>query len=433
MLRSLLAVCLGVAVVAAGRGDLAKASARPAPVGSVDSASQVSRLLGFANGAIVRIDPGSLQALPGPKIPVGSGGCAARDGGTACWSVPPWTVSPDGKRVAVARNNASSVELIDPTRVRVLARIPIGGGSVGALTWLTRNRLIALQEIGGERQRLLVLDLATRRVVARHPLGGSVQQLAVAGNRLVLLLSPAQSIGPARIAIADAAGALRFVRLGQIRAGSHVLGTGSTFAIETQLPGLAVDPIGGHAFVIDENRVAEVDLAHLGVSYHALLNRRPAAATKEISGHQRDAHWLGDGLLAVSGSNNTRDHTQPAGLLLIDTSNWSVRTFDPDATGFELAGNLLLATGERAESGRAVGIGIAAYAFDGGKRFRVLDGQPAWLELAYGGRAYVGVSGQNPLTIVDLKTGAVAGKRTLPLPTLLLGRGAGWWKQSISP
>jgi DNA-binding beta-propeller fold protein YncE len=433
MLRSMLAVSMAIAAVAIGAGTPQGASARSTPAGEAASVSQLPQLLGFANGAIVRVDAGSLQPLPGARLAVGSGGCAARYGGTACWSAPPWTVAPNARRLAVARNGASSVEVIDPRTLRVLARIPVGGGSIGALSWLKSNRLLALQETGGERQRLLVLDPTKRRVIARHPLNGSVQRLAVAGQELVLVLSPAQKIGPARIAVVSATGAVRVVALGQIRAGSKLLGTGSQFAFETQLPGLAVDSAGGHAFVVDQGRVADVDLVRLTVSYHA-LSRQTAAATKEVSGHQRDAILLGGGALAVSGSDTTRDQTQPAGLVRIDTKAWSARTLNPDATSVELAGNLLLASGMRPDAaGKAVGIGLAAYGLDGSNRFQVLDGQPTWLALAYGGRAYVGVSGEDPLTMIDLASGAVAGHRTRSLPTLLLGRGAGWWQQPITP
>jgi hypothetical protein len=428
----MLAVSIAVAAVAIGADAPQRASAQLPSARDVVSVSQLPQLLGFANGAIVRVDPGSLQALSGARIAVGSGGCAGRDGGTACWSAPPWAVAPDGQRFAVARNDGSSVAFIDARTLRVLARVSISGGSIGALSWLAGNRVLALQEVGGERQRLLVLDPTSRSVVARHPLSGSVQRLAVAGRRLVLVLSPAQKIGPARIAVASATGAVRSVQLGQIRAGSKVLGTGSHFALETQLPGLAVDSVGGHAFVVDEGGVAEVDLVRLTVSYHP-LSRQPAAGTKEISGHQRDAVWLGGSMLAVSGSDTTRNQTQPAGLVAIDTRTWSVRTLNPDATSIELAGNLLLASGERPDAGKAVGIGLVAYGLDGTQGFQVLDGQSAWLALAYGGRAYVGVSGEDPLTIVDLASGAVAGQRTLPLPTLLLGGGAGWWQQPITP
>lgn len=432
MLRSMLVVTIALAVVASGADAHQRASAQSPPARDAASVSQLPELLGFANGAIVRVDPDSLQALAGARIRVGSGGCAARYGGTACWSAPPWAAAPDRQRLAVARNDASSVELIDARTLRVLARIPISGGSIGALSWLGGNRLLAVQEVGGERQRLLVLDPAKRRVVARHPLNGSVQRLALAGHRLVLVLSPVQRIGPARIAVASATGAVRVVPLAQIRAGSKVLGTGSQFAFETQLPGLAVDSVGGHAFVVDAGRVADVDLARLTVSYHP-LSRQTAAATKEVSGHERDAVWLGGGTLAVSGSDTTRDQTRPAGLLAIDTRTWNVRTLNPDATSVELADNLLLASGERPDAGKAVGIGLVAYRLDGSRRFQVLDGQPVWLALAYGGRAYVGVSGEDPLTIVELASGAVGGQQTRSPPTLLLGRGAGWWQQPITP
>ncbi len=446
MLRPLFSVCVGVSAVAAGVGGFTQSGAQSAPmrVAVAVSTPQLSQLLGFSNGAVIRVDPNSLQPLPGAKLQVGSGGCAGRNGGTACWANPPWSASPNGQRLAVARNGTSAVEIIDATRLQVLASVPIGGGSIGALAWLTPNRVLGLQEGPGGGQRLLVLDLPSRRVVARRALGGSVQRLSVAGRQLALLVSPAQKIGLARLAVASATGAVRFVQLGEIRAGSKVLATKVAIQIDTQLPGLAVDPRSGHAFVVDEGRIGDIGLAPLSVSYHALRPRtlflsrlvnwlQPAAAAKEFSGHVREARWLGGGLLAVSGADTAQGQTQPAGLLLIDTGNGSVRTIDRDVTSFDLADDLLLATGERSESGHAVGIGLRAYGFDGGKRFQVLDGQPAWLGLAYGGRAYVGVSGQDPLTILDLAAGDVVGERTQTLPTLLLGEGAGWWQQPISP
>ena len=433
MLRSLVAVCFGVAVGAlGGPGASAPAYAHPAGTQARVSTPHLPQLLGFSGSAIVRIDPDSLKPLAGARVPVSSGGCSGRNGGTACWGLPPWSASPDGKRVAVANNDTSSVAVVDATRLRVLARIPIGGGQLGALTWLSRKRLLALQEMGGERQRLLVLDVAGRRVVARRPLGGSVLRLAVAGRRLVVLLSPAQRIGRARLAVASSTGAVRFLRLGQIVAGSKVLGTGSTFRVEAQLPGLAVDSRGNHAFVVGSTRIADVDLARLSVSYHT-PSRQPAMAAKEIKGHERVARWLGRGLLAVSGTDATGEQRQPAGLRLIDTARWSVRTLDPDTGSFNLVGDVLLASGWKTPQDHSTGTGLAAYALDSSERFRVLEGRLTWLALAYRGRAYVGVSGQDPLTIVDLGTGDIVGSRTQPLPTLLLGEGAGWWQQPLSP
>jgi hypothetical protein len=397
-------------------------------------------LLGFANATLVRIDPQSLQPLPGRGIRVGSGGCAPRLGGTACWTLPPWTISPDGQRLAIARNATSSLQLVDVDRMRVTATVRLNGGAIGALAWLVPGRVVAVQELSGERQRLLTIDLVKQRVTARRALGGSVQQLARTTEELVLLLAPPETIGPARIAIADRGGAVRVVRLDRILAGSKLLGTGSEHEVESQLPGLAVDPHSRRAFVVDQHAAAEIDLESGTVSYHTLVRRAsllsrlwnwllPAAAAKQASGYGREARWLDGNLLAMSGSDTEQGQMQPAGLLVVDTRDWSVRSIDPGATGFHVAGDVLLAVGGSwdAATERPTGIGLAAYDFDGRKQFHLFDGQLAWLAQLYGGRAYVGISGQETLRIVELATGTVLATRQQPLPWLLLGGGAGWW------
>ena len=81
----------------------------------------------------------------------------------------------------------------------VAADIPLTGGAVGGLAWLTRARVLALQEVCcSERQRVVVVDLAHRRVQARYDLGGSVLRVAHTSGDLVLLLAPAKAIGTAR-------------------------------------------------------------------------------------------------------------------------------------------------------------------------------------------------------------------------------------------
>jgi hypothetical protein len=112
---------------------------------------QLSRLVGFVDSRLVRVDSSRLEPLPGQGIPIGSGGCAARQGGTACWTVPPWTVSPDRTRLAVARNGLSSVRLVDAGRMRVTADIRLEGGAVGALAWFSGGRMLAVQEAAAER------------------------------------------------------------------------------------------------------------------------------------------------------------------------------------------------------------------------------------------------------------------------------------------
>lgn len=257
-----------------------------------------------------------------------------------------------------------------------------------------------------------------------------------------MLLGPAQAIGVARIAVADRRGAVRFVRLARILAGSKLLGTGSDHRVDSQLPGLAVDPEGHRAFVVAKSLFAEVNLRTLAVSYHtpqrkaSFLSRlwnwlEPAATAKQTSGYFRDARWLGGDLLAVSGTDTEQGQTQPAGLLVADTRGWSVRTIDRGAMSFEVAGDALLAMGGSwdASKERTTGIGLVAYSFDGGRQFQLFEDRQAWLALVYGGRAYVGISGQEaePLRIIDLATGQVVGTRQPALPWLLVGSGSGWW------
>jgi hypothetical protein len=324
--------------------------------------------------------------------------------------------------------------------MRVTANVRVNGGAIGALAWLAPDRVLAVQEIPGERQRLIAVDLVKRRVATRRALGGSVQGLERTAHELVMLLAPRQSIGPARIAVADPRGAVRFVQLQRILAGSKLLGTGSNHRVDTELPGLAVDPESRRAFVVTGSLAAEIDLRNLAVSYHTLEHKpsflsrlwnwlEPAAVAKQWNGHVREARWLGDDLVAVSGTDTEESRMQPAGMLVVDTRGWSVRTIDRGATWFEVAGDALLAMGDGwdATTERATGIGFVAYGFDGGKRFQVFDGQLAWLALVYGGRAYVGISGQEELRAIDLATGSVVTTLRQPLPWLLLGSGAGWW------
>jgi hypothetical protein len=325
--------------------------------------------------------------------------------------MPPWTLSPGRTLVALARNGHGDLRLVSVRRMRVAADIEVEGGPIGALTWLAAERLLAVQEVGNERQQLLAIDVARRRVTARRALAGSVLAVARTPRELVLLVAPANAVGRARLAVADPQGPIRFVRLERILAGSRLVDA-AEHRLERRIPGLAVDPQGRRAFLVDPRIVAEIDLRTLAVAYHE-PKRQLTARAKSSTGPFRSARWLGDGLLAASGTDGER----PAGLLLVDTRSWTVRTLDPDATSFVLAGDLLLATGAD---------GLSAYGRDGARRFRLFDGSQTWVDRVHAGRAYVGTREQL-LRIVDLSTGKVVGKRTDPLPELLVGAGGSWW------
>jgi len=71
--------------------------------------------------------------------------------------------------------------------------------------------------------------------------------------------------------------------------------------------------------------------------------------------------------------------------------------------------------------------GLAAFDFDGEKRFHLFDGANAWPELVHRDRVYVRVAGVEPLQVVELAAGSLVGVRAEPLPRLLSGPGPSWW------
>jgi hypothetical protein len=462
MSGGLKAALLLVAAVAAAAG-LASTSSEPTPAvpAVLTRVAPYPPLLGFVDqgrrAELVRVDPDTLRPRRGRRVGAGSQACAPSSGGQACWMVPAWSFAPHRPLLALARHRggvARSLRVVDIGRMRVTEDVPLAGGAVGLLAWLAPDRVLAVQEVCcEERQRLVTVDLASRRVAARRPLGGTVQRVGRTGRDLVLLVAPAQEIGPARVVVTDAAGAIRSVRLDRIRAGMKLL-PGGNFRVEQSIPGLAVDPRGRRAFVVGPELVAEVDLANLAVSYRqpqparSVLSRLfgwldPPAHAKGASGPTRTAHWLGGGLLAVSGTDEDvvedargqqHNRIRAAGLSLIDTRNWSHRTIDEGAAAVQIAGDLLLATGSSFDpaTGDGKSIGLTAYGLDGRERFQLFDGREAWVRHVYAGRAYLDVPLTRPpwsaLRIVDLDTRRVTrAKRTRSLPWLLLDAASGRW------
>jgi hypothetical protein len=282
-----------------------------------------------------------------------------------------------------------------------------------------------------ERQDLLVIDPTRHRVIGRHALGGTVLRAVRTPRELILLLAPAKEIGPARVASVDNRGAARIANVERLLAGIQPRDD-ARYRLEQ--PGLAIDRGGHRAFVVGKGLVAELDLASLAVSYHpltrpvSLLGRlrnrfAPDAYAKGASGAARSAVWLGGERLAVAGSDEEETRVRPAGLSLIDTHSWTVRTIDRAATDIHVTRDLLLATG--------AATGLAAYGFDGTERFRIQEGRAAWIEQVFDGRAYVGgmrLDGRPaPLRVVDLATGRTVARRAAPLPFLLLDTASGPW------
>jgi hypothetical protein len=148
----------------------------------------------------------------------------------------------------------------------------------------------------------------------------------------------------------------------------------------------------------------------------------------------RAARWLGDGVIAVFGADESVSSDQngdpafsrkPAGLTFVDTNTWGSKSIDPGADSLTIAGDNLLATGSSwaSQVQGPHGMGLVDYGFDGARRLALFQGRPAFVGLVFRGRAYVYVDGV--LKVVDLAAGTLLRARVARLPSwLLVGDGS---------
>jgi hypothetical protein len=361
----------------------------------------------------------------------------------------------DPRLLAVAAHPGGNDEedllrFVNVASLRLVKRTVNLGGWTRALLWARPDRVIAVvSRCCTPGTSVAVIDPGARRVISRRELEGQVSLVARAGDALVLLVTTQQQIGPSRLDVVAADGSVRSVALARVSAGSSWPDDTAENAEPTRqirFPGLAADDAGTHAFVLQpDGPAAEIDLRTLTVSYHDLvapssvLERfaawmTPAAQAKGANGPQRQATWLGDGLLALTGTDERAVKTPtgielsgaPAGLAIVDTRDWSVRALEPEAGYVEPVDGLLLATGSRwtSNGGEPTGMGVAAYGADRSLRFRLFGGRAAWVAAALAGRAYVNIqtsSGTSPVEVVDLASGKIVEERRSPVPTPLLG------------
>jgi len=364
---------------------------------------------------------------------------------TSAWKIGApwgWVISPGGRSVAVAacRHKCSSFALRFGSVATLHwepGTVPLDAGFYAGL-WPRPDRLYAL--VGGDTTLALdTVDPRTRRIVAREPLAGQLMQIARSADTLVVLAGTFNTIAPARLLVVDSDGTVRSLTVPRILAGTHYDTKSQDLIGTTNLPGLAVDPTSGTAYLIDPSGlVASVDLANLSVAYHqlgsdSLLTRiagwlTPPAEAKGTNGSTLSAQWLGKGLIAVAGTQGTVtaqvDSYRPSGLRIVDTRNWSVRMLDQRADSFMIADGLLVTTGTRSsygDSARVHGEGLAAYGPRGSLRWRLKGlGQQIYLVWAYRSLALVDAKGTPRL--IDLESGRVM--RESSPPGLLLGPGS---------
>ena len=380
---------------------------------------------------LTRLDPLSLRPRAGPRVWLG------------LYDLP-WSFSPDRSRLALGSGRTSGVIFVDVKRMRSLGIVRIGG--LSALSWLAPRR-VALLTGGQAGSALVIVDPVTRRIVTRTPLtaqlaDGTLAAAQTVGDRLIVLAQPADTIGPTRLVVADASGSVRSVELSQVPGGWVPPQEGASRPIvRFRTPALAVDPAGSKAIAFSATSpVAEVDLATLAVRYHApseqvaLLGRLhdwlepPAAADGGLGeGSERRAVWLRGTLVAITGRDQTivtnsqgqPDQAEaPAGLKLLDTSSWTLRTVSTKASSFTYTHGLLIASEGSSDPESA---GLVAYGPDGTRRFR-LPQRPYGFQTA-GRYGYLGAAGEyrrHRVAVVDLDTGRIVRRPAVPGWTYIL-------------
>ena len=349
---------------------------------------------------LVRVDPDTLRPLAGRRVPI-----AAEPLG--------WSFSPDRTRIvlgSVARG--ANLRLIDLRAMRALGDVRVSRrGSGVATAWAGPRRVLAVVVTpgccGAGDTIVAGVDADRRRVIWRRMLGGSLQ----AGERfrrgLLVVLGPrGRSVGPSRLVHVGPRGGIRSAALPEIRSGSESKG----MVTESWNPGLAVGRSGGRAFVVQaEAPVAEVDLATFQVRSHPL--GPGALAADAVAGPEREALWLGGGLLAVTGLDlqSSADEPEiretPAGLTLVDTRRWRARTIDPRTTDAALVSGTLLASSFFFDSRRQTTSrsGLTGCSVDGSRKFHLYGNAPITGVQPLGSKALVGV--QDGTVLIDARTG----------------------------
>ena len=410
MLRTAIAaaalVVIAVVATELRRSDdalLDRVTDRPAPLLAVAGDREDRRLVG--------LDPLSLRPLPG-SVHLDE---PARVG---VWH-------PHRRLAAVVTGGA--LRLLDLQHMRTLATVRVGArGGLASSSWPRRDRIWLVFAARAYHARgtttVVLVDAVRWRVIARRRLAARLVRLTHTPNGPALLLAPPSGIGPAEIATVDSQGELARLRL-DVAAGAQ-----STDEIEhVRRPALAVDARQQRAYVLSVySEVIEVDLQSLRVRRHrlsaplSLLDRvrelfdPPAEARSPLIGRERSATWLASGLIAVAGHDSDvlrratgalEQGSRPAGLQVVDTRRWQVRTLDQHAATVHVAAGLMLVAG----MGRK---GLAAYRPDGHRAFHLLENERVEIVTSAGSLAYVRTKSARGIHVVDVRRGTVIATAT---------------------
>lgn len=440
MTRSRLTLLLLALVLALVLGTTTTPAKEPPPASHAPTA-----VLGISTrlpaGTLAWFDPLTLQPLRGRKVGLG-------------FHTGSYAFSADRATLAVSdpcddRGGTASLRFVDTRAMRKLGDLRLSNDfdCASTLAWLRPDRLLAvLLDTNGTRSEVVVLDPTTRRVLRHVSLPDApVFATGSATDELVLLLGGTDSFAPAHVLTVDARGALRSIVVDDVLVGTVVDQSTQDVHARTIVPGLAVDPIGRRAFLVPASGpIAQIDLSTLALGYHrldhpSLLRRlldwlQPAAAAKAIEGPVRQARWLGDGVLAVSGfdystvGEGQSQHVvmKPAGVELVDTGSWHARMLSTASSDASVGAGLVIAGGGTWDESSQVtsGPGLLGFALDGAKRWTLHAGEERSLYGSAGSVGYVWLS-QGKLEVVDLASGTV-------LATLARNESADLWPSLLA-
>ena len=365
------------------------------------------------------VDPVSVRSGGGPSLPIGEAYLVAR--------------SPRGVTLAFDTGRGAVLSFVGTRTLRLRGSVALGDGWIGAATWPSPRRLVAVVD-SQSRSRVVTVDPATRKKLSdRSVADADLLGAAATPSRVVFVLGETSKIGPVRLGVAGTDGAIRTVLLSQIEGGFESPVDYTTGVAKTARPALAVDPTGRRAAVVAASGlVAEVDLETLAVAYHPRAVRTPARAGKAFEGWQRSALWLPSGTIAVTGMDyhaTLKDGKEemsgtPAGVTLVDTRDWTSTTIDTGASFISRAGATLVAYGGAYVSGSssfATGIGLRGYSADGAVRFQLFGTEQLGDVQIAGGLVYVAGCNDRCFRIVDPVSGAVVGTAETVRTTRLVG------------
>ncbi len=370
---------------------------------------------GDGQAALTHVDPLNLQPT-GVRVPLGVFSRA-------------WSFSADRTRLVVASSHnstlgrPSALRFVDLGRMRRDGALVLAGETdrIAGTAW-TGGRVLALV-VGERTAHAVAVDPDSRRVVGRVALEGTVRGGAATAGGLVLLLSPRERIGPARLAVVDSRLRVRSAVLERISAGWETHGSGEAYRVRAQVPALAV--ADGYAYVLGAGGEpsAAIDLTTLAVTYREeRLLARAAKPAKQIDQKARFAAWLGDGLLAVGRQDlDTVERSAANGVSVLDVRDWSLRTLDAQASSFAAGGGLVFIFAQRT--------GLRAFGPDGRERFSALADWQVGEVQVFGRRALVRMAGSvvADVAVLDLDTGRVVRKGRERPPVLPLGSAAPIW------